>query len=114
MRLPCVMSRNVCVASARERRELSRPGVMPSTASTSVGRVSPGSIAIVIDGGAAAALGVAVRPTRITTIAAMPDRTFVKFTFLKLDPAWRRRETEERARDKREFLAACEDFGLDR
>jgi chlorite dismutase len=44
----------------------------------------------------------------------MADRTFVKFTFLKLDPAWRRRDTEERASDKREFLAACEDFGLDR
>jgi chlorite dismutase len=42
------------------------------------------------------------------------DRTFVKFTFFKLDPAWRRRDTEERARDKREFLAACEDFAVDR
>ncbi len=44
----------------------------------------------------------------------MADRTFVKFTFFKLDPAWRRRDPEERARDKREFLAACEDFALDR
>src|SRR6202000_2505465 len=35
---------------------------------------------------------------------------FVKYTFLKLDPAWRRREPEERAQDKREFPAACEDF----
>jgi chlorite dismutase len=42
------------------------------------------------------------------------DRTFVKFTFFKLDPAWRRRDEHERARDKREFLAACEDFALDR
>jgi chlorite dismutase len=42
------------------------------------------------------------------------DRTFVKFTFFKLDPAWRRREDEQRARDKREFLAACEDFAIDR
>jgi chlorite dismutase len=40
----------------------------------------------------------------------MPDRNFVKYTFLKLDPAWRRRDDEERARDKREFIAACEDF----
>jgi chlorite dismutase len=42
------------------------------------------------------------------------DRTFVKFTFFKLDPAWRRRAPEERARDKAEFLAACEDFAEDR
>jgi chlorite dismutase len=42
------------------------------------------------------------------------DRTFVKFTFFKLDPAWRRRSAEERARDKAEFQAACEDFGEDR
>jgi hypothetical protein len=34
-------------------------------------------------------------------------RTFVKFTFFKLDPAWRRRSEEERARDKAEVQAAC-------
>ena len=44
----------------------------------------------------------------------MADRTFVKFTFFKLDPAWRRRDAEERAQDKAEFLAACEDFAEDR
>ena len=44
----------------------------------------------------------------------MADRTFVKFTFFKLDPAWRRRSPEERATDKAEFLAACEDFAEDR
>ncbi|MGZ5323746.1 MAG: chlorite dismutase family protein [Solirubrobacterales bacterium] len=44
----------------------------------------------------------------------MARRTFVKFTFLKLDPAWRRRSDEERARDKAEFQAACEDFAEDR
>jgi chlorite dismutase len=38
------------------------------------------------------------------------DRTFVKFTFFKLDPAWRRRDAGERARDKAEFQAACDDF----
>jgi chlorite dismutase len=37
-------------------------------------------------------------------------RRFVKYTFLKLDPAWRRLEPERREQDKREFLAACEDF----
>ncbi|MGH2956083.1 MAG: chlorite dismutase family protein [Solirubrobacterales bacterium] len=44
----------------------------------------------------------------------MADRTFVKFTFFKLDPAWRRRNAEERARDKSEFQAACDDFAEDR
>src|SRR5213596_3755441 len=44
----------------------------------------------------------------------MPDRTFAKFTFFKLDPAWQRRDPEGRAEDKREFLAACEDFAQDR
>jgi len=42
------------------------------------------------------------------------DRTFAKFTFLKVDPAWRRLDAEQRAADKREFLAACEDFATDR
>ena len=40
----------------------------------------------------------------------MPRRHFVKYTFLQLDPAWRRLADEERAQHKREFLAACEDF----
>ena len=40
----------------------------------------------------------------------MADRTFAKFTFFKLDPAWQRRDPEARAEDKREFLAACEDY----
>jgi chlorite dismutase len=41
----------------------------------------------------------------------MADRHFVKYTFLKLDPAWRRLPESERAEHKQEFLAACEDFG---
>jgi chlorite dismutase len=44
----------------------------------------------------------------------MADRTYAKFTFFKLDPAWQRRDAEARAEDKREFLAACEDFAIDR
>jgi chlorite dismutase len=40
----------------------------------------------------------------------MSERHFVKYTFLKVDSAWRRLEAEQRAQDKREFLAACEDF----
>ncbi len=44
----------------------------------------------------------------------MPERHFVKYTFLKLDPAWRRLDADERAQHKREFLAACEDFAAER
>ena len=40
----------------------------------------------------------------------MSARHFVKYTFLKLDPAWRRTDPQDRARDKQEFAAACEDF----
>ncbi len=44
----------------------------------------------------------------------MPQRHFVKYTFLKVDPAWRRLDEDERAQHKREFLAACEDFATER
>jgi chlorite dismutase len=37
-------------------------------------------------------------------------RNFVKYTFLKVDPAWRRRSAEERAVDKAEFAAACNEY----
>ena len=43
----------------------------------------------------------------------MAGRHYVKFTFLKLDPAWRRREPDQRAADKQEFAAACNDFAED-
>jgi chlorite dismutase len=43
----------------------------------------------------------------------MPERTFVKYTFIKVDPAWRRRDAHDRAQDKREFAAACNDFAED-
>src|SRR4051812_21794250 len=54
------------------------------------------------------------RTTASTTIAAVPERTYAKFSFFKLDPAWQRRDPEARAEDKREFLAACEDYAIDR
>ena len=38
----------------------------------------------------------------------------MKYTFLKVDPAWRRLPDEQRAEHKREFLAACEDFAAER
>ena len=44
----------------------------------------------------------------------MPDRQFVKYTFLKVAPAWRRLDPEERARHKHEVIAACEDFAAER
>ena len=44
----------------------------------------------------------------------MPERHFVKYTFLKVDPAWRRLDDEQRTADKREFLAACENYAADR
>jgi chlorite dismutase len=37
----------------------------------------------------------------------------VKYSFLKVDPAWLRLDPEQRAQDKREFAAACADFGED-
>jgi chlorite dismutase len=40
----------------------------------------------------------------------MSARHFVKYTFLKMDPAWRRLQDDQRAQDKRELYAACEDF----
>jgi chlorite dismutase len=43
----------------------------------------------------------------------MAGRHFVKFTFVKVDPAWRRRDPAERARDKEEFAAAVNDFADD-
>ena len=52
--------------------------------------------------------------TTAAIVTAMADRTFAKFSFFKVDPAWRRNSAELRAEDKREFLAACEDFAIDR
>jgi len=43
----------------------------------------------------------------------VPSRQFVKYTFLKMDPAWRRLDAEERAEGKREFAAACANFAED-
>jgi chlorite dismutase len=42
------------------------------------------------------------------------ERHFVKYTFLKVDPAWRRLDADERAEHKREFVAACENFAAER
>jgi chlorite dismutase len=42
------------------------------------------------------------------------NRNVVKFTFLKVDPAWRRLPVAERETHKREFQAACDNFAADR
>src|SRR4051812_46174348 len=47
------------------------------------------------------------------SLTPVPERHFVKYTFLQVDPAWRRLDDEQRARDKQEFIAACEDFAGD-
>jgi chlorite dismutase len=41
------------------------------------------------------------------------SRHFVKFTFVKLDPSWRRRDAADRARDKAEFAAGVNNFAED-
>src|SRR5438552_17693011 len=96
------------------------PTPMPLTSAKWATVVPAGTTAIVTRGGSPRA-GTpgdarASPATTSTTIAAMADtaRTFAKFTFFKLDPAWQRRDPEARAEDKREFLAACEDFATDR
>ncbi len=43
----------------------------------------------------------------------MGVRQFVKFTFLKVDPAWRRLAPEERAQGKAELAAALHEFASD-
>jgi chlorite dismutase len=43
----------------------------------------------------------------------LSNRNFVKFTFIRVDPAWRRLPQEERAAHKREFAAACQEFAED-
>jgi len=40
-------------------------------------------------------------------------RNFVKFTFFRVLPEWRRLPASERAEHKREFAAACREFGED-
>jgi len=41
---------------------------------------------------------------------AVAGRHFVKYTFLEMDPAWRRLDGTQREQGKRELIAACEDF----
>lgn len=52
-------------------------------------------------------------PTVRQTARAMADRNYVKHTFLRVLPEWRRRDERQRAQDKRELAAACNDFAAD-
>src|SRR6476620_4200927 len=112
------MSRYVCSSGASPMPVLITPTAMPSTRARAVTVVSPGSTPRITRGAPSA--GVAPHHSApaakkaVTNLRLVAGRTFVKFTFFKLDPAWRRRSAEERARDKAEFLAACEDFAEDR
>jgi hypothetical protein len=76
--------------------------------------VPGGSSANVTCGAAADDPTPVVKNAIVAIVIPMADRTFAKFTFFKMDPAWRRQDAELRAADKREFLAACDDFALDR
>jgi chlorite dismutase len=46
-------------------------------------------------------------------VGVTEHRNYVKYTFFKVDPSWRRRSPEERTQDKREFAAACRECGED-
>jgi chlorite dismutase len=43
----------------------------------------------------------------------MAERNYLKYSFVKVAPEWRRRSAQERAQDKREFAAACAEFARD-
>jgi chlorite dismutase len=98
---------------------LSRPGRKASSTRGALDGSGGGELAVAALGtnrAASAAATTAVRSIARTILRGrtVPARHFVKYTFLKVDPAWRRRAPEQRAQDKREFLAACEDFAAER
>src|SRR5438552_342098 len=97
---------------------LMSPSAAPAIDASCCGVVPLGSTMIVTPGRplAAPAAGAytATTPITIETMSEVSSRTYAKFTFFKVDPAWQRRDEQERAEDKREFLAACEDFATDR
>src|SRR5690349_19842629 len=104
------MSRYVCAAGTLPSPALISPGETPATRASCSTVVPRGRSATVVS--APAEQGQIAQAVAIVT--PMADRTFAKFGFFKVDPAWRRLDAEQRASDKQEFLAACEDFALDR
>ncbi len=124
-RFPWLMSRNVCSARTEPKPAFIVPTARRGESDASSLTVVPlGSTAIVTAGipdafaepesAAWAGVADAASPPASASIVAMAERTFIKFTFLKIDPAWQRRSVDERAQDKRELLAACEDYATDR
>ncbi len=91
---------------------VSCPARVSSRASASMWRVTPpGYVQEYGDNSAIRTGRHSIRRGDGAAIIAPVDGTrFVKYTFLKLDPAWRRLEGELRGEHKQEFLAACEDF----
>lgn len=85
------------------------PPAVSSLASASIWRVTPPGY--VHEYGESSAIRTVAHCIRWAGIIdAVSARHFVKYTFLKLDPAWRRLDSERREQDKRELIAACEDF----
>ncbi len=97
---------------------LIRPGERPAAATSdkvvSCGRTTTVTLRAEAAGAVAKHASTPAASAVAITLRLVADRTFVKFTFFKLDPAWHRRNASERAQDKAEFLAACEDFAEDR
>src|ERR1035438_3749535 len=86
------------------------PAAVSSQESASMWRVTPpGYVHEYGDSSAIRTAAYFIRPGG-AIIGPMSTRRFVKYTFLQLDPEWRRLDGERRAEDKREFAAACEDF----
>jgi chlorite dismutase len=119
------MSRYVCEEGTLPSPVLTIPGEIPATRPIRSTFVAGGRIATITRGASARPAATDVVPETACACAAAGikasdarmsgmDRTFAKFTFFKLDPAWQRWQAAERAEDKREFLAACEDFAQDR
>src|SRR5262245_34351883 len=109
------MSSSVCSVDTSPIPALRIAGDKPRPVSSAT--VVVGTIATVTSaraGGAATHATAPAASAAAITLLAVADRTFVKFTFFKVDPAWRRRGASERAADKAEFLAACDDFAEDR
>ena len=51
-----------------------------------------------------------MHPAECATLWAVARRNFLKLTFIRVLPEWRRRDSADRARDKEEFLAALRSF----
>src|SRR6266446_5910041 len=119
------MSRKVCAAGTWPIPALNTPGDTPGMRAMSSTVVPGGRTASVTASCLCTPVSAAARGAQANsstpaasaaaiTLRLVAGRTVVKCTFFKLDPGWRRRSATERAADKAEFQAACEDFAEDR